>query len=508
MPEFRIVEGLTTGIRRDSRQDRNEQGLLDMTNLIPTEWGAKAVPRSIPLPQGSSPTNYPLFSTVSDWPFPMVVHGEGNVLLCDRDDIYDGTSTSPIDLVGGFALSSTGNTTWELAPFEEDIWFLANGKYLVYKVPSNLSGYAAVVDDWYPLTIANFKGRLVMGGLSAGAGSIPSKLTGFFEEWKEMDHAFTRTLGEDTNLNDTWLVYSDFGGTARDVPFLDFMSMFDEYGGNSISTDLKNDMNVVIRDALERGAIGFFPVKNKGRIFSIRPVGDLLMVYTSKGVSRIRMTESGFVEDDVHDVGVSARHQVGGDIREHIFVDRASNLNRVDENGNVSRIGYADHMIFIGGSGLLISLDPLERFYALSNGDYGYMLTRTGLCKTPCMMPTSYWRNGTLYGPTIETTGTAATIETDIFDGGFRGVHEVVHVRVATTDTIGWTVTVKWRLNKNDAFTSEDAVAFDDRGDARVKVSGIEFKLLLTASNRSLVDLERIEIELRQGGKKKFRQLM
>lgn len=507
MPEFRIVEGLTTGIRRDSRQDRNQQGLIDMTNLVPTEWGAKVVPRSIPLPSGSAPNDYPNITVT--WPFPMVVHGEGNVLLCDQNDIYDGSSdTTPIDLVGGFTMNSGANSTWEIASFEEDVWFLTNGKYLVYKIPSNLGGDAAVVDDWYPATIANFKGRLVLGGLTAGAGSVPTKLTNFFEEWKEMDHAFTRTLSEDTNLNSSWLVYSDFGGTARDVPFFDFMSMLDEYGGVSVSADLKSDMSVVIRDALERGAIGFFPVKNKGAIRSIRPVGDLLMVYTSEGVSRIRMTESGFVEDDVHDIGVASRHQVGGDLREHIFVDRTNNLNRVDENGNVSRIGYADHMIFVSGAGLLISLDPMERFYAISNGDYGYMLTRTGLCKTPCMMPTSYWRQGTLYGPTIEDLTGTATIETDIFDGGFRGVHEVVHVRIATTDTIGWTVTVKWRLNKNDAFTSEDPVTFDDRGDARVKVSGIEFKLLLTASNRSLVDLERIEIELKQGGKKKFRQLM
>ena len=502
MPEFRIVEGLMTGIRRDARQDRNQQGLLDMTNLVPTEWGAKVVPRSIPMPQGSPPNNYP--EVAVSWPFPMVVHGEDNVLLCDRNAIYDGTSASAIDLVDSFSLNATGNTTWEIAAFEKNIWFLANGKYLIYKIPSNVGGDAAVVDDWFPATIANFKGRFVMGGLN----TVPTKLNNFFEEWKEMDHAFTRTMGENTNLNSTWLVYSDFGGTARDVPFFDFMSMTDEYGGNTVSTTLKNDMDVVIRDALERGAIGFFPVKNKGAIRSIRPVGDLLMVYTHNGVSRIRMTESGFVEDDVHDIGVSARHQVGGDMREHIFVDKTNNLNRVDENGNVSRIGHADEMIFIAGAGMLISIDPMERFYALSDGTYGYMLTRTGLSKTPCMMPTSYWRNDTLHGPTIETTGTPATIETDIFDGGFRGVHEVVHVRVATYDTSGWTVTVKWRLNKNDDFTNETAVAFDDRGDARVKVSGIEFKLLLTAANRSLVDLERIEIELRQGGKKKFRQLM
>lgn len=503
MPEYRVVEGLTTGLRKDERQNRNEQGLIDMTNLIPTEWGAKQVPRSTAIPTGSPPIDYPTISVT--WPFPMIVHDANNVLLCDRNAIYDGKDSPAIPLVGDFSLNSSGNATWEMASFEEDIWFLANGNYMVYKIPSNLDGEADVVDGWRPRTVANFNGRLVIGGIG---GTIPSKLTGFFNEWKEMDHAGVRTIGENTSLDSSWLVYSDFGGTARDVPFFDFMSMLDEYGGNTLSTDQKTDMNVVIRDAIESGAIGFFPVKNKGTVYSIRPIGDLLMVYSSRGVSRIRMTENGFIEDQVSEVGVGYRNSVGGDLKEHIYVDEASNLNRVDQNGNVERLGYSEYLTPASGSGLLISLDPLERFYSISDGTYGFMLTRTGLCKTPCMMPTSLWRDGSLYGPTIETTGTSATIETDIFDGGFRGVHEVVHVRVASTDTTGWTVTVKWRLNKNDSFTSESAVTFDDRGDARVKVSGIEFKLLLTAPNRALADLERVEIEMRQGGKKKLRQLI
>jgi len=503
MPEYRVVEGLTTGLRRDSRQNRNEQGLVEMSNLIPTEWGAKQVPRSITMPTGSSPIDYPVLTVT--WPFPMVLHDSNNVLLCDRNAIYDGTVETAIPLVGSYSLNSGANDTWEMASFEKDIWFLANGTYLVYKIPSNLSGYADVVDGWRPRTVANYKGRLVLGGLG---GTLPTKLTNFFEEWKEMYGAGVFTLGEDTDLNSSWLIYSSVGGGARDVPFLDFMSMLDEYGGNTISTDEKNDMSVVIRDALESGEIGFFPIRNKGTIHSIRPIGDLLMVYTDRGVSRVRMTESGLVEDDVSDYGVITRHQVGGDMREHLFVDDASNLNRVDENGNVTRLGYDEYMIFVSGTGMLISLDPLERFYSISDGTYGFMYTRTGLCKTPCMMPTSLWRDGTLYGPTLETTGTAATIETDIFDGVYRGVHEVVYVRIAATDTIGWTVAVKWRLNKGDNFTTETAVAFDDRGVARVKTSGIEFKLLLSASNRALADLERVEIEMRQGGKKKLRQLI
>jgi len=507
MPEYRVVEGLVTGLRRDYRQNRNEQGLIDMTNIVPTEWGGKQVVASIPLPSGSPPTNYPTINV--SWPYPMVVHGEGNVLLCDRNNIYDGTSQTAVSFVGGTTLNTIGTKQWQFAPFESGIWFLTNGQYFIYRIPSNDDGGSvkpAVVSSFTAGTVANFKGRLVLGDI----GTPPSKMTGFFNEWKEMDHAATRTIGENTSFDRSWLVYSDLGGTARDVPFFDFMSMFDQYGGNTITDDLKTDMNVVIRDALEKGTMGFFPIRNKGDIRRIQPIGDYLMVYTTKGVSRISITESGFVEDDMVDYGITSIGNAGGDMREHLFVDDSGHLNRTDANGNVERLGYDEYLTAVSGSGCLISVDPLDRFYNIANGTYGFMYTRTGLCKTPYYMPTSLWRDGPLYGPRILNNNYTTIIETDIFDGGFRGVHEVTHVRIATYDTTGWTVTPKWRLNKNDAFTSEAAVAFDDRGDARIKVSGIEFKLLFTVANvvSPVAEMERIEIEMRQGGKKKLRQLI
>ena len=155
---------------------------------------------------------------------------------------------------------------------------------------------------------------------------------------------------------------------------------------------------------------------------------------------------------------------------------------------------------------------PYEPNPVISDSTSGYTLTRTGLSQTNAVRPTSMFR---MPGAT-NLSGTAVTasnpqacgLRTDTFDGGFRGVHEVVNVRVATFDTSGWTVAVAWRLNKNDAFTTTSAVAFDDRGNARVKVSGIEFQLVLSAADRTAADLERVEIEMRMGGKKKFRQLI
>ena len=54
--------------------------------------------------------------------------------------------------------------------------------------------------------------------------------------------------------------------------------------------------------------------------------------------------------------------------------------------------------------------------------------------------------------------------------------------------------------------TTSTAVASDERGIARVKVSGVEFRVLLTHADRTKCDLERIEVELRREGKRSVRK--
>lgn len=505
MPEYRIIEGLTRGLRTDLRQNRNEQGLLEMNNLIATEWGAKAIPI----------VSYPLTgpSLSITWPHPQIMNGQYNRLLCNKTTIHEAVANATANALSfvGSVAPTTSSNQWEMASFQNDIWFLTNVTNFVYRIPSNLGNNPAVVTSFTANTVANYQGKLCVGGIG---GTVPSKLTSFFNEWKELDHAPDITIGENTTLGKNWIIYSDFGGSARDTPFLDFMSMFDQYGGNTISNDLKTDMNVVIRDGLESGSIGFFPLKMSGDILRLIPVGDGLMAYTTSGVSYIRWTEQGFVEDIRSDVGLLYRGCAGGDLKGHIYIDANDHFNQVDANGNVQRLGYREFGATLLTNEVVICLDPEERTYTISDSASGYHLTRTGLSRTNAVRPTSMFRMPSFSGlagtAVVASNPQSCGIRTDTFDGGYRGVHEVVNVRIATYDltTTGWTVAVAWRLNKNDAFTTENAVVFDDRGNARVKVSGIEFQLILSAPDRQFAELERVEVEMRQGGKKKFRQLM
>lgn len=234
------------------------------------------------------------------------------------------------------------------------------------------------------------------------------------------------------------------------------------------------------------------------------------MVYATTGVSRLRMTESGYVEIPLVDFGVIARGCAGGNDKEQIFLTEQSDLFRVEAGGAIERLNYREYMDTLTVASVVICHDPDEGYFTISDNNNGFTLTRTGLGATDAVLPTSMCRlpgyDG-LAGTSVNAADPqAVAVLTDIFDGGDRAVWELQYVCIATTDTTtaGWQVQVDWRLNKNDAWTRTTAVAVDDRGRARVKVSGIEFRIYLTAANRKQVDLERIEAEMRQGGKRKL----
>lgn len=494
--EFVISEGLSLGLRRDSRQQRNSQELVSLSNLIPTEWGLKTVPA----------VTYPLSSPAlsMSWPHPQILNGEYFRVLANKtalSEIDTGALTASALSFVDAATLTTSNNVWDLASFQTNIWFMTNVTNFVYRIPSNTDGDAAIGTTSTVNALCSHEGRLVLGGLG---GTPPATLTAFFNEWKELDHYRHCVVGSGTTLGDNWIVYSELGGGARDQPFRPFMSML------ALPSAPTDDMTVVIRDALEAGEIGFFPLKKDGAILKLLPLGNDLMVYAENGISRLRMTENGYIEQPILDFGIQYRGLAGGDRSNHIAITEQSGMFRFSASGEVERLNYKEYMDTLTLSSTVICHDSDENFFTISDNNNGFTLTRTGLAATDGVLPASLVRmpgyDGLAGTHVTASDPQAAHVLTEIFDGGDRQVWELQYVAIATTDTTsaGWQIQVDWRLNKDDNWTRTTAVAVDDRGRARVKVSGIEFRIYLSAANRKQVDLERIEAELRRGGMRKL----
>lgn len=515
MPVFTYDEALRVGLRDDARNERNSQKLVTLDDLIATRFGLRQVPTV------SHPVTSPTLSM--SWPHPQIMNGEHNKLLMNKTTIHQmdpsnyATATAlTYDTTGnGDSAPATSSNPWELASFTENVWFATNITNLAFNMPAidtpaskcfviNASG------AWSCNTLTNHHGRLVMGGVAAGGGggALPTTLTDFFDEWKAMDHSEHVTIGENTALGKNCLVYSEMGGGARDVPFFAFMSMF-EYEGTPSAAVIG-----MIRSNIDQGLIGFYPLRSEGDIVRLLPLGNDLIAYTTSGVYSLRQTEMGYIEQEVLNIGVRYSGHVGGSESEHLFITQQNDVYRWRAGSGPEKLNYAEFIATMTAANIVVCHDPDEGYFTIADGTKCFTRTLTGFAKTDCIIPSSLARlqNYTgLAGTPINEAGTVpASLTTDLFDGGFRNVHEITYVNIATaeSDTNDWAIEVGWRMNKQDAITWTDPQDFDDRGKARVNVSGTEFQLRLTADDRTAVDLDRIDVEFRDGGKRSLRQLI
>lgn len=514
MPVFTIQEGLSLGLRDDARNERNGQKLVQLDDLIATRFGLRQVPVV------THPVTSPTLSM--SWPHPQIMNGQFNKLLMGKTTIHQmntasyGTATALTYEATGDAAPATSSNPWELASFAENVWFATNITNLAYCIPSN--GTPATKCEiiqasgkWGCNSLANHNGRLVLGGV---AGTLPSTLSAFFAEWLAMDHSEHVTVQEGQTLGTNCLVYSEMGGGARDVPFFAFMSMFHKKGGSTADAAPTAAVLGLIKTRFDEGAIGFYPLRSEGAIVRLLPLGNNLVAYTTSGVYLCRYTEAGYIDEEVLNIGVRYAGHVGGNEREHLFITQQNDLYRWREGQGIEKLNYAEYISTMTAASVVICHDPDEGYFTIADGTRCFTLTLTGFAKTDCIIPSSLARlqNYTgLAGTPINEAGTVpASLTTDLFDGGYRSVHEITYVNIATaeTGTNDWAIEVGWRMNKHDAITWTTAIDFDDRGKARVNVSGIEFQIRLTADDRTKVDLDRIDIEFRDGGKRSLRQLI
>lgn len=510
MADMVIDEGTILGCRPDKNQRRNSQYFADVLNLAPVEDGLKQLP---------------IFTKPWTTPSITITHPNPRAFLYARDALN--TANAMYHLVAATALykipgnsttatqittynpASPGSTKaitsgygWDYAALG-DCYFLTNASNLVWYIPSNTDGKTFVTNGSFAChCLANHQTRLVIGGPNGTTSN--TNWSAIFDTWRDASPTkeFVVT-DENSALGRAWIMWSHQGGGDVDVPYVALMAAL----GLPTQT-MADKFHEYIVQSIETGEMGMLPLEHTGDVVHLLPLGDDLIAYGNAGISRLVFTEFGYQEVPLLDLGLDGRLAADGDEVAHAFV-AGGQVYTLDLVNGLKRRKYEE---FVGdlmtGGNIIVSFEPEQRWWFITDGVKGAVLTHTGFARTE-LMPTSVLP-GYKGVATALTSSNKAIAQTCILDGGSRRVWEIPFVKLATTDLdpTGWKARVDWRFNKDASFTNGTLAAVDDRGIGRVKTSGTEFQIYLEASDHSKVDLEYLEVQFAEGRKRSLRKLV
>lgn len=363
--------------------------------------------------------------------------------------------------------------------------------------------------------LASLRNRLVVGGPALGSTWLASSAwTAVLAAWRrgaDQDYRRDLQIAEDTTLiNGQWIAVSEYGGGAVDLPYVPLMAMLGMYGAATFA-----DFEEVILSRIESGDIALLPVGHTVMGIVTVDHAHIIALTTTGAVLWEQAEDTGWRFSLLRNVGgITARGCcLQGTSMESLWLSSQGDLYMYGEraktypgaeycDGGVYRLGYREHLIGLTPANVGIAYDPLLQWYWISDGTSTYVLTETGLGLSKKVHPTQLVRpnaENVLHGYGSVSGSAAVIVETEMFDGGVRGVREATSVRLATADTdpSGWGAALGWRVRKSDAIAYSTPVTTDTRGHAITKQSGIEHSIKLTASDCSKVDLDRVDVDVR-----------
>lgn len=444
MREFYLTidDALLKGLRPESRVPRNSPYLHECLGF---RIGKNAIESMDAL---YDDVTWPT-TIYYDWPFPQVIKQENWTILVVRDtvnakdSVYSLNPDGSVSLIFGIDELTYGQgTLMELADFGRYA-FLTNGVIMLYWDPT--LGPAGAWDNTVVLanvpmmrTICNFKGRMIGGGVvSAWPSAANPQCDGNFIVWSK--------IGE-----------------------VDF------------TPDRKN-------------TAGFRKDPFGGEVFHVRRLGDNVIVYSSKGITKMFPVSSPaatFGFEELHSVGLLNRGAMHGDLKQHLFIDLEYNAWRVTREG-LKRLGYQEYIEALDathGAGIprdtIINFNPYKEDFYISDGTSSLLLSPYGMTNYPYPVGTVWYDDEDGHGlsglpETPEPLTHEFLIVSHIIDMGYRGQKTIFTVELGASVLVDPEVAIDWRMNPLLDFQRTDFVPVNDEGIASIIVAGTEFRVVV-----------------------------
>jgi len=475
---YTIREALQNGLAPVSPVAPNAPWLELCQNVVPSEHGAvDPEPVTYPLP-GDPPE--------ISWPFPQLLAGGRVILLCGETSInmVDSDSwtllsssqpRSSLDLSTPMDITAGG--VWHLAAMQ-DVWFLTNGKTLVFDAPSNQGFVLANIATKFQ-SICHDDYRLVLGGPSGAWFSLSRWTDCVMPAWREAQ-GLDRFSHDEQVVDDAWIIWGVRGGGANDIPYHTLLAALGLRGNDEFDY-----VQPIILEAIERGEIGMAPTRGYGKILAVKPLGRRVIGYGENGVFTLTPEGNTYREERVSGVGLKDRGAVAGDDNEHVFIGSDDGLWVYPDNAETPRSLRFEYLLSSLGSDIVVSYDPARRHYWISDDTICYVLNEHKRLGGPVyVLPTGLFRDRTkgLVGIT-DTDGDTSTVQVrscpiDLNARGWKRMHVYQFQGDGLDSMYGL---VYWRRGSHDVWHYGTSVPFNyqdvaypttDFVDCKIQISG------------------------------------
>ena len=380
--EFKIDEALAIGLTPYDTTPIN-------TPVLNECLGFKIGKGGIELYQALESPLSSLFTIDYSWPFPRIFAGEKYNFLVMRDSTVN-MEDKVYSIADDFTIThifSVDELTFGLGTLMEvadfgSYAFMTNGVIMIY--------WDTAINDWHEIvasptipmmrTVCNFKGQAVGGNIVSA--------------WHDCD--------------ETFYVWSRIGE-------MDF------------TPTLRNE------EGFRRCPFG-------GVVYHVRRLGDSVIGYSSKGITRLVPVQApavtfGFVE--LSDIGIINQGAIDGNLRRQVFVGTDYNLYEINSAGrgvsvsedhglkvageDVQLLGYKNYIEQLADEDIIVNYDPKNKDFYIGNSTKTFLLSVKGLSEIPQHPSTVFNIAQDTYMLPDAEDDYEALIVTEAFDFGYSG---------------------------------------------------------------------------------------
>ena len=444
MREFESVfdKGLLQGLRSESIEPVKDQRLVTLKNLRPHEFGLRPI----------EAMTYP-FADVFAFPYPQMFLLRELRVMATETAVYEcDSSWSPTLKLSGLVLGDV----WQVADFG-DFLLMTNGSQMVQRSAGGVwSSFASTSSIPAMKTVCNFRGQAVGGNITG---------------WEDCDQ--------------NYVAWSDIGS-------MEFYPGLRTYEGTTSNQSPKNEA-------------GYAPMSWNGAVLRVLELGDLIVVYGENGISLLKPAKQYMAIKELNLPGIPVAGAVGGSGRGHVFVDYGGELWMIGPDGKPKNLGYGEFIQEMDASELMVSYNPQQNEYYISDGQITYMLGKNGLCQVHQLVSSCVFDMGVLYGTYVSDDDTSGTVITDVMDFSQRAFKTLATLSANCSSASDMWMQVYWRSNNKGSFAQSGWQWINPTGFTTPMITAIDFKLAFKADSYIDCKLAYLKSRLKLSDKRAIR---